>query len=137
VDLLILPGIQTQLIRHLASYYGQPLSSARFLEVAGTLGMGMLVRQAIREVVKFIPLVGSVAGGALAGASTFALGKAFCYYYSAVHQGHVPRPEELRRYYKEQLAQAEATWKKFASRPVDQRADRGHESSANGERPAK
>ena len=55
----------------------------------------MLLRQAAREVVKFIPYVGSVAGGALAGTSTFALGKAFCYYYSSVHQGHVPRAEEL------------------------------------------
>jgi uncharacterized protein (DUF697 family)/predicted GTPase len=114
VDLLILPAIQTQMIYHLARYYGQPLTGARFLELASTLGLGMLVRQAIREVVKFIPVVGSVAGGALAGASTFALGKAFCYYYSAVHQGHVPKPEDLRRFYREQLAQAEAVWAKRA-----------------------
>jgi uncharacterized protein (DUF697 family) len=114
VDLLILPGIQTQMIYHLARLYGQPLSATRFLELAGTLGLGVLVRQATRELVKFIPYVGSVAGGALAGASTFALGKAFCYYYSAVHQGHVPRPEELRRYYHEQLALAEYFWKRKA-----------------------
>jgi uncharacterized protein (DUF697 family)/predicted GTPase len=116
VDLLILPGIQTQMIYHLARFYGQPLTGTRFLELASTLGLGMLVRQAIREVVKFIPVVGSVAGGALAGASTFALGKAFCYYYSAVHQGHVPRPEDLRRYYREQLALAEQAWSTLKSR---------------------
>jgi uncharacterized protein (DUF697 family)/predicted GTPase len=115
VDLLILPGIQTQMIHHLARFYGQPLSGGRFLELASTLGIGIAVRQAIREVVKFVPVVGSVAGGALAGASTFALGKAFCYYYSAVHAGHVPRPEELRRYYKEQLAEAEHLWRTKAS----------------------
>ena len=61
--------------------------------------------------VKFIPYVGSVAGGAVAAASTFALGKAFCYYYSAIHQGHVPQPDDLRRYYREQLALAEQAWK--------------------------
>jgi uncharacterized protein (DUF697 family) len=110
VDLLILPGIQTQMIYHLARFYGQPLTATRFLELASTLGLGMVVRQAIREVVKLIPVVGSVAGGAMAGASTFALGKAFCYYYSAVHQGHVPRPEDLRRYYREQLKLAEHAW---------------------------
>jgi hypothetical protein len=59
---------------------------------------------------KFIPYVGSVAGAALAGASTLALGKAFCFYYSAVHQGHVPQAAELRRYYQEQLALAEKEW---------------------------
>jgi uncharacterized protein (DUF697 family)/predicted GTPase len=110
LDLLILPAIQSRMIYHLAEFYGQPLTATRFLEVASTLGLGMLLRQASREVVKLIPYVGSVAGGVLAGGSTFALGKAFCYYYSAVHQGHVPKPEDLRRYYHEQLAQAQRSW---------------------------
>src|SRR5205807_2207206 len=103
VDLLILPGIQTRMIYQLAQHYGQPLSGERFLELAGTLGLGMLVRQAVRGVVKFIPIVGSVAGAALAGSSTYALGQAFCFYYSAVHKGHVPKPEDIKRYYQEQL----------------------------------
>jgi len=110
LDLLILPGIQSQMIYHLARFYGQPLSATHFLELASTLGLGMLLRQASREVVKFIPYVGSVAGGVVAGASTFALGKAFCYYYRAIHQGHVPQAEDLRRYYHEQLALAEREW---------------------------
>jgi uncharacterized protein (DUF697 family) len=112
VDLLIIPGIQTRMIYHLARLYGQPLSGERFLELASTLGMGVMVRQAVREVVKFVPFVGSVAGAALAGAATFALGKAFCFYYSAVHKGHVPKPEDLRRYYQEELARAEQSWRK-------------------------
>jgi uncharacterized protein (DUF697 family) len=112
VDLLIVPGIQTRMIYHLAEYYGQPLRAERFLELAGTLGLGVVMRQAVRELIKFVPYVGSVVGAAVAGASTFALGKAFCYYYSAVHQGHVPRPEQLRHYYQEQLALAEKLWRK-------------------------
>jgi uncharacterized protein (DUF697 family)/predicted GTPase len=107
VDLLILPGIQSQMIYHLAREYGQPLSASRFLELAGTLGMGIALRQAAREVVKLIPYVGSVIGGAVAGTSTFALGKAFCFYYSAVLHGHVPKADDLRRYYHEQLTVAE------------------------------
>jgi uncharacterized protein (DUF697 family) len=110
LDLLILPGIQTRMIYHLAQLYGQPLTGARFLELASTLGLGLLVRQATRELAKMVPFAGSVAGGALAGASTFALGKAFCFYYQAVHQGHVPRAEDLRRYYHEQLSLAEKKW---------------------------
>jgi uncharacterized protein (DUF697 family)/predicted GTPase len=110
VDLLILPAIQTHMIYHLAQLYGQPLSAGRFLEIAGTLGIGIAFRQALRELVKVIPYVGSVAGGALAGASTFALGKAFCYYYRAVHQGHVPSAQELKSYYRDQLSQAQKYW---------------------------
>lgn len=112
VDLFLLPGIQTRMIYHLAEFYGQPLSANRFMELAGTLGLGVMVRQAAREVVKFIPFVGSLAGAALAGAATFALGKAFCYYYSAVHKGQVPKAEDLKRYYQEQLELAERAWAK-------------------------
>ncbi len=115
LDLVLISGVQTRMVYHLARLYGQPLTGKRFLEVAGTLGFGILLRQATRGALKFIPglgtVVGSVAAGALAGASTFALGKAFCYYYQAVHQGHVPRAEELRKYYKEQLALAEKSWR--------------------------
>jgi uncharacterized protein (DUF697 family) len=116
IDLLILPGIQSRMIQHLAQIYGQPLNATRFLEVAGTLGLGILFRQATREVVKFIPFVGSVASSALAAASTFALGKAFCYYYSAVHHGHVPQAEDLKRYYEEQLALAQKHWSGLAKK---------------------
>jgi uncharacterized protein (DUF697 family) len=112
VDLFLLPGIQTRMIYHLAEFYGQPLTANRFMEMAGTLGLGVMVRQAAREVVKFIPFVGSIAGAALAGAATFALGKAFCYYYSAVHKGQVPKAEDLKRYYQEQLDLAERAWAK-------------------------
>jgi uncharacterized protein (DUF697 family) len=114
VDLILLSGIQTRMVYHLADLYGQPMTGKRFLEIAASLGLGMLVRQAGRELLKLIPfigpVVGSVAAGALAGASTFALGKAFCYYYQVVHQGHIPKTEDLRRYYKEQLSIAEKAW---------------------------
>ncbi|CAN5462644.1 hypothetical protein BH10PLA2_BH10PLA2_06150 [soil metagenome] len=107
LDLLLLPAIQARMIYHLARVYGQPLTGARFLEVASSLGLGLIVQQASREILKLIPFVGSIAGGLVAGASTLALGKAFCYYYSAVHSGQVPQPADLRRYYHEQFRLAE------------------------------
>jgi len=134
LDLLILPGIQTQMIYHLARLYGQPLSASRFLELASTLGLGMVMRQAAREVIKFIPYVGSVAGGALAGASTFALGKAFCYYFTDVRHGHVPTAEDLKQYYREQLAQARHFWTHHRPSAVSHpQSTVGHPPSAEGE----
>jgi uncharacterized protein (DUF697 family)/predicted GTPase len=114
VDLVLLAGIQTRMIYHLARLYHQPMDARRFLGIAGTLGLGIFMRQGTRMLIKFVPflsgVLGSVAAGALAGASTFALGKAFCYYCQAVHNGHVPPPQDLRRYYQEQLAMAEKAW---------------------------
>jgi uncharacterized protein (DUF697 family) len=112
VDMVALAGIQTRMIYHLADFYGQPLTAKRFGELASTLGLGLLARQATREMLKLIPGFGSVISAVSAAATTFALGKAFCFYYSAVKQGHVPNPEELKRYYGEQLNLAEQLWKK-------------------------
>ena len=117
VDLLVLPGIQTRMINHLATLYGQPFRAQHFAEMAGTLGLGLLMRQGVRELMKFIPYVGSVAAAALAGASTFALGKAACFYYSRVQKGHAPTPDELRHYYRDQLARVEGSWKAMAAPP--------------------
>jgi uncharacterized protein (DUF697 family) len=101
------------MVHDLAKVYGQPLARERLAELASALGLGLLSRQATRSLIKVIPVLGtvlgSVAGGVLAGASTYALGKAFCYYYSAVLQGHVPNPEDLRRYYQDELRKAEQT----------------------------
>ncbi len=112
LDLAILPGIQTRMVYHLAKLYGQPLNANRFLELASTVGIGVAARQALREVAKFIPYFGSIAGATLAGASTFALGKAFCYYYGAILEGHIPRGDDLKRYYEQELTDAEKHWKK-------------------------
>ena len=138
LDLVLISGVQSRMVYHLAQLYGQPLTANRFMEVAGTLGFGLLFRQATRGVLKFIPglgtVAGSVAAGALAGASTFALGKAFCYYYQAVHQGHVPKAEDLRRYYHEQLALAEKSWRNVVDgrAAADEKSETpAHTTSAN------
>jgi uncharacterized protein (DUF697 family) len=115
VDAVAVSSIQTRMVYELAKLYGQPMTTQRFGELASSLGLGLLARQATRSLIKLVPglgtILGSVAGGALAGASTYALGKAFCYYYRKVHEGHVPNPEDLRRYYREQLVLAEKAWK--------------------------
>ena len=110
IDLVLLPGIQGRMVSHLAKLYGQPMTAERFKEVATSLGIGILARQAMREVAKIIPYVGSVVGAAVAWASTYALGRAFCFYYQAVCEGHVPDAQALKKYYHEQYAAAEKSW---------------------------
>lgn len=110
VDLVILPGIQSRMVHHLAKLYGQPMTAERFKEVATSLGIGLLARQAVREIAKLIPYVGSVAGAAVAWASTYALGRAFCLYYQEVCEGHVPDTQRLKKFYHEQYSAAEKTF---------------------------
>lgn len=116
LDLLILPGIQAKMIAHLARKSGHPMDARRFAELAASLGIGLLARQAVREVVKLVPYVGSVVGAALASGSTYALGKVFLYYDRVTRQGHVPDAAELRKVYQEELTKASQIWKKQPDR---------------------
>jgi len=110
IDLLILPGIQLKMVTELATLYGQPPTGKGFMELAATLGLGMVARQAAREIAKFIPIVGAAASAAMAAASTYALGRAFCFYYQSVHEGHVPDAAVLKHYFQKELAEAERFW---------------------------
>ncbi|HJZ59314.1 MAG TPA: DUF697 domain-containing protein, partial [Gemmataceae bacterium] len=112
VDMAIIPGIQARMAVHLAQLYGQPMTGERFKEIAAAVGVGMVSRQLARQATKFIPVVGSAVGAAVGGASTYALGRALCYYFQAACEGHVPDASNLKAYYQEQYAAAEKRWKK-------------------------
>ncbi|HEY1192102.1 MAG TPA: DUF697 domain-containing protein [Gemmata sp.] len=110
-DMVLLPGIQARMAHHIGQIYGQPMTPERLRELAAAIGVGMVSRQLIRQAVKFIPVVGSAVGATVAAASTYALGRALCFYFEAVCEGHVPTPDALRKFYHEHYAQAEQQWK--------------------------
>ena len=111
VDMVLLPGIQARMAHHLGEIYGQPMTADRMKELAAAVGVGMVARTLARQAVKFIPFVGSAVGATVAAASTYALGRALCFYFEAVCEGHVPSPDSLRKFYHEQYTAAEKQWK--------------------------
>ena len=117
VDLVMIASVQTSMVNALAKLYGQPLDTAKMRELAGALGAGLVARSAGRSLIKIIPVVGSVlgsvSGAILAGAATFALGKAFCHYYRDVIDGKTPDIKKLKAYYNEQFDQAKGSWEKL------------------------
>ncbi len=72
----------------------------------------MVSRQLARQATKLIPVVGSALGAAVGAASTYALGRALCYYFQSVCEGHVPDAASIKAYYQEQYQTAEMKWKK-------------------------
>lgn len=112
VDMVLIPGIQARMAQHLAGVYGQPMTVDRFKEIAAAVGVGVISRQLARQATKFIPMVGSAVGAAVGAASTYAVGRALCYYFQAVCEGHVPDAASLKSYYQEQYKAAEKKWKK-------------------------
>jgi uncharacterized protein (DUF697 family) len=112
LDMLMIPSIQARMAQHIARLYGQRMNVERYREIAAAIGVGVVSRQLARQATKFIPLVGSAIGAAVGGASTYALGRALCYYFQAVCEGHIPDAASLENYYREQYTAAEKEWKK-------------------------
>lgn len=112
IDIPVVAGIQSELIRRLATMYGQRFNAQQFMRVAGAVGGRLVIRQAVRASLKVIPGVGQAANAALAFAATYALGEACCWYYGEYLAGHAPTPAELREVFKEQQVRAAELWQR-------------------------
>jgi uncharacterized protein (DUF697 family) len=104
-DLPVISALQLKMLHTIASLYRQPLGVKTFLELLATMGVGILFRQGARSLLKVIPGIGSVVSGMYAGATTYALGCALCFYYQVVFDGHVPTAERLKTFYEEKFAE--------------------------------
>ncbi len=110
VDLFVLPSIQVRMVKALADLSGSPGGGKRFLELSASIGIGLLAQQAIRQIAKFIPYVGSAVGAGLAYSSTYALGRAFIEYDQQAHAGHAPDAETIKKIYRDHMNKAEHKW---------------------------
>ncbi|HEV8714430.1 MAG TPA: DUF697 domain-containing protein [Candidatus Binatia bacterium] len=104
-DLPVISALQLKLLHTVASIYHQPLGMKTFLELAGTMGLGLLFRQGARSLLKILPGLGSAVSGLYAGATTYALGCALCFYYQAAFDGHLLRPEQIKAFYEKKFAE--------------------------------
>lgn len=84
----LVPAVQAKMIHTLAAIYGIEWNRRALAEFAGALGASTLVRIGsgfgARQLAKLVPLYGQTAGAAAAAvmsfATTYALGKAACYF---------------------------------------------------------
>ena len=109
----LVPIIQGKLIHTLGEIYGITWSRRQLTEFAGALGASTLLRVAsgfgARELAKLVPVYGQTAGAAAAAvmsfATTYALGKAACYFLGR-HKIGASDPKGVARAYKEALGSA-------------------------------
>ena len=112
VDLVAVPAVQAKLLHSLAAIYGQGWRRRQVTEFLGLLGVGVGVsyvgRMLGRGLVKLVPALGQTMGalwGATAsGATTYALGKAACYYFGTRRLGQKIDATTLRQVYAQALA---------------------------------
>ena len=129
--LVAVPGIQAKMLHSLAAIYGSPWDRWTVAQFAGCLGTGTTVRLltafGIRELVKLLPWYGQTAGAAAAAAgrfaTTFAIGKAACYFLGQRRAGEA-NPAGVQRAYADALTQAFALSRNRppAAMPADHQA---------------
>ncbi len=107
------PAVQSKMLHSLARIYGVEWNRKALAEFAACLGVGAVSRLAagfgLRELAKLIPVYGQTAGAAAAAATsfatTFAIGKAACYFLSK-HRAGVTDREGVAKAYSAALSEA-------------------------------
>lgn len=95
--LVAVPGVQAKMLHSLAAIYGVAWDRRTLSDFAKCFGTGTILRAAgqlgIRQLVKLIPVYGQTAGAVAASAAsfatTFALGKAACYFLARRRTGDI------------------------------------------------
>jgi uncharacterized protein (DUF697 family) len=107
-----LAGVLAIMLRTLAIRYGVAWTPGTFAQFSGAVGGGALawwmLRYGFREVLKLVPMVGTVAAGALNAAAAFGvtvgIGEAACVWLAYGRRGLTAPNEEVRRAFAEGLA---------------------------------
>jgi len=120
VGLAGVPAIQAKLLHSLAAIYQVPWNGRQIAELLGFLGTGIGIGYLARllgwELVKLVPYLGqtlgALYGATTSGATTYALGKAVCYYFRTVRLGERLDLATLRAIYAQALTQGIALIKR-------------------------
>lgn len=107
-----LAGILAITLRSLAVRYGLTWTPGTLTQFSGAIGGGALLwwgmRYGLREILKLVPVVGTVAAGALNAAAAFGLtvgiGEAACVWLGYRHRGLTAPSNEVRRAFADGLA---------------------------------
>ncbi len=131
--LVAVPGVQAKMLHSLAEIYGVEWDRRTVGEFASCFGTAAILRAAsqlgIRQLMKLIPVYGQTAGAMAASAAsfatTFALGKAACYFLARRRMGETDMTGVASTY---SAALAEAF--KLARRPAATQTESGGQAGA-------
>jgi len=114
VDFLSVTGIQLDMLRKLSSIYGVPFSSGKGKTIIASLLGGILpaaLGLSVGSIIKVIPLIGQTAGAlampALAGGSTYAVGKVFVQHFESGGTFLDFDPEKVKDYFARQFKEGQ------------------------------
>lgn len=93
----VLTALQVSLVGIIGRLYGQTLSPSQAGGVVSAIAGGFLAQLVGRELVKFIPGLGSALAASWAAAYTWALGEGACVYFGDLMGGKTPDPQKIQQ----------------------------------------
>ena len=92
----VLTALQVSLVGLLGKLYGQTLNTSQAGGVVSTIAGGFIAQAIGRELIKFIPGMGSIIAASWAAAYTWALGEGACVYFGDLMGGKKPDPQKIQ-----------------------------------------
>jgi uncharacterized protein (DUF697 family)/predicted GTPase len=107
----VLTALQVSMVGVLGQLYGQKLSRSQAGGVVSAIAGGFFAQAIGRELVKFIPGLGSVVAASWAAGYTWALGEGACAYFGDLMGGKKPDPERIQQVMTEAFESAKERFK--------------------------
>jgi uncharacterized protein (DUF697 family)/predicted GTPase len=114
----VLTALQVTLVMLLGRLYGQTISPAQAGGIVSAIAGGFGAQVIGRELVKFIPGLGSVLAASWAGAYTWALGEGACVYFGDLMGGKKPDPQKIQQTMKDAFKDAQERFKSTLQPPI-------------------
>lgn len=110
----VLTALQVSMVTLLGRLYGQTITPSQAGGVASAIAGGFAAQLIGRELVKFIPGLGSVIAASWAGAYTWALGESACVYFGDLMGGKTPDSQKIQKTMKDSFRHAQERFKNSA-----------------------
>lgn len=108
----VLTALQVSMVGLLGKLYGQTLTPSQAGGIVSTIAGGFFAQAIGRELVKFIPGLGSVIAASWAAAYTWALGESACVYFGDLMGGKKPDPKKIQSVMQESFKAAQERFRK-------------------------
>jgi uncharacterized protein (DUF697 family)/predicted GTPase len=107
----VLTALQVSMVGLLGQLYNQTLTPSQAGGIVSAIAGGFVAQALGRELIKFIPGLGSVIAASWAAAYTWALGETACVYFGDLMGGRKPNPKRIQAAMKESFAAAKERFK--------------------------
>ncbi|GCL38338.1 hypothetical protein SR1949_34520 [Sphaerospermopsis reniformis] len=111
----VLTALQVSMVGLLGKLYGQTLTPSQAGGIVSTIAGGFLAQAVARELIKFVPGLGTVIAASWAGAYTWSLGEAACVYFGDLMGGKKPDPQKIQNVMQEAFEGAKERFKGMKS----------------------